>query len=70
MNIEKKGKLKVLVHNTGKPESFFIKDVEHIPSLTISMDFLTESMINTWTTMFSAVINNQSFKNVTGINNN
>lgn len=66
MGIEKKGKLKVLVHSTGKIESFFIKDIEHIPSCTISMDFLAESMLYTWTTMFSAVITNQSFKTVTG----
>jgi len=66
MSIEKKGKLKVLVHSTGKIESFFIKDVQHIPSCTISMDFISESMLYTWTTMFSAVITNQSFKTVTG----
>lgn len=66
MSIEKKGKLKVLVHSTGKIESFFIKDIEHIPNCTISMDFLSESMLYTWTTMFSAVITNQSFKTVTG----
>jgi len=66
MSIEKKGKLKVLVHSTGKIESFFIKDIEHIPSCTISMDFISESMLYTWTTMFSAVINNQCFKTVTG----
>lgn len=68
MNIEKKGKLKVLIHNTGKSESFFIKDIELIPSCSIYMDFLTESMIDTWTTMFSAVITNQCFKTVTGRN--
>ncbi|XP_060835591.1 E3 ubiquitin-protein ligase HERC2 isoform X3 [Rhopalosiphum padi] len=66
MSIEKKGKLKVLVHNTGQTESFFIKDIEHIPSCTISLDFISESMLYTWTTMFSAVITNQSFKTVTG----
>jgi len=66
MSIEKKGKLKVLVHSTGKIESFFIKDIKHIPSCTISMDFISESMLYTWTTMFSAVITNQSFKTVTG----
>lgn len=70
MNIEKKGKLKVLIHDTGKSESFFIKDIEHIPSCTISMDFITEPMIDTWTTMFTAVITNQSFKTVTGRINN
>lgn len=68
MSIEKKGKLKVLVHKTGKTESLFIKDVEHIPSCIISMDFITDHMIDTWTTMFSAVITNQSFKTVTGRN--
>jgi len=66
MSIEKKGKLIVLVHGTGKTESFFIKDIEHIPSCTISMDFISESMLYTWTTLFSAVITNQSFKTVTG----
>lgn len=66
MSIEKKGKLKVLVHSTGKTESFFIKDIENIPSCTISMDLISESMLYTWTTLFSAVINNQSFKTVTG----
>lgn len=66
MSIEKKGKLKVLIHDTGKSESFFIKDIEHIPSCTISMDFITEPMIDTWTTMFTAVITNQNFKTVTG----
>jgi len=69
MCIEKKGKLKVLVHNTGKPESFFIKDIEHIPGVTISMEFLTESMIDTWTKLFSAVITNQDFNNIMGKNN-
>lgn len=67
MSIEKKGKLKVLLHNSGKTESFFIKDVEHISGCKISMDFITDSMIDTWTTMFCAVITNQSFKTVTGI---
>lgn len=66
MNIEKRGKLKVLIHNTGKTESLFIKDVEHVLNCTISTDFITESMIDTLTTMFSAVISNQSFKTVTG----
>lgn len=66
MSIEKKGKLKVLVHDTGKTESFFIKDIEHIPNCTISMEFLAESIIDTWIIMFSAVITNQSFKTVTG----
>lgn len=68
MCVEKKGKLKVLVHDIGKPESFFINDIEHVPSSTmaIPMDFLTESMIDTWTRMFSAVICNQSFKTVMG----
>lgn len=66
MSIEKKGKLKVLIHDTGKSESFFIKDIEHIPSCTISIDFITEPMIDTWTTMFTAVITNQHFKTVTG----
>lgn len=66
MSIERKGKLKVFVHDTGKTESFFIKDIDHIPSCTISMDFITDSMIDTWTAMFSAVITNQSFKTVTG----
>lgn len=66
MNIEKKGRLKVFLHNVGKTESVFIKDVEHIPSCTIYMDFINESMIDTWTTMVSAVISNQSFKTVTG----
>lgn len=66
MSIEKKGRLKVLVHNNKKTESIFIKDIEHIPSCTISMDFITEPMIDTWTKMFSAVIINQNFKTVTG----
>lgn len=66
MSIEKKGKLKVLVHDVGKTGSFFIKDIEHIPSCSISMDFIIEPMIDTWTTMLSAVINNQHFKTVTG----
>lgn len=69
MSFEKKGRLKVLIHDTGKVESLFIKDIEHIPSCTISMDLITESMIDTWTTMYSAVITNQSFKTVTGKNN-
>lgn len=66
MSIEKKGKLKVLIHSTGKTESFFVKVIEHISSCTISMDFMSESMLSTWTTLFSAVITNQSFKTVTG----
>lgn len=66
MSIEKKGKLKVILHNTGKTESVFIKDVEPISGCKISMDFVTDSMIDTWTTMFSAVITNQCFKTVTG----
>lgn len=66
MNIERKGKLKVLLHNTGKIESFFIKDVDHISSCKMSMDFITDSMIDTWTALLSAVITNQSFKTVTG----
>jgi len=69
MCIEKKGKLKVLVHNTGKPESFFIKDIEHIPSVTISMDFLTESTIDTWTKLFSAVMTYEHF-NISMCKNN
>jgi len=66
ISIEKKGKLKLLIHDTGKIESFFVKDVEHIPSCTISIDIITEPMLDTWTTMFSAVITNQSFKTITG----
>lgn len=66
MNIEKRGKLKVLIHNTGKTESWFIKNVEHVPNCTIFMDFITDSMIDTLTLMFSAVITNQSYKIVTG----
>lgn len=66
MSIERKGKLKVLIHDIEKIGSFFIKDVEHIPSCSISMDCITESMIDTWITMFSVVINNHNFKTVTG----
>lgn len=66
ISIEKKGKLKLLVHEIGKIGNYFIKDIEHIPSCSIAMDFITEPMIDTWTTMFSAVITYQNFKTVTG----
>ncbi|XP_050522470.1 E3 ubiquitin-protein ligase HERC2 [Daktulosphaira vitifoliae] len=66
LEIEKKGKLKVLVHSSAKIDSFFIKDVENIPTCKIAMDFMVESMIDTWAKMFSVVINNQLFKTVTG----